>query len=162
NDPPVAGDDTAMTDEDTPVVINVLGNDSDVDGDPLTVSAVTQGAHGSVSINADGTLTYTPPANFNGSDAFTYTVTDRNGGPDTPPLRRPVARAHPAPVAAAATLTTAESHPAGGPPSASDVDGDPLQFLVVSGPAHGMLQLNASTGAFTYTPAPNYNGPDGF
>jgi len=54
-----------------------------VDGDALTVAAVTQGAHGAVTLNADGTLTYTPGANFNGSDAFTYTVSDGHGGTAT-------------------------------------------------------------------------------
>jgi VCBS repeat-containing protein len=162
NDPPEAGDDTAATDEDTPAVINVLGNDQDVDGDPLTVSAVTQGSHGSVVINANGTLTYTPAANYNGSDAFTYTVSDGNGGSDTATVLVNIRPVNDAPVAAGGTVTTAEDQPTSGTLSASDVDGGPLQFLVVSGPTHGTLQLNASTGAFTYTPALNYNGADSF
>uniref|UniRef100_UPI0014216010 Ig-like domain-containing protein n=1 Tax=Thalassoroseus pseudoceratinae TaxID=2713176 RepID=UPI0014216010 len=83
NDAPIAVDDDATTDEDTPVVINVLANDSDVEGDTLTVSAVTPGTNGTVTINPDGTLTYTPAANFAGSDTFTYTINDGNGGSDT-------------------------------------------------------------------------------
>ena len=83
NDPPVAAADTAVTDEDTPVTIAVLGNDSDVEGDTLTVAAVTSGAHGAVAINNDGTVTYTPNLNFNGSDSFSYTVSDGHGGSST-------------------------------------------------------------------------------
>ncbi|MGM3161912.1 Ig-like domain-containing protein, partial [Dickeya undicola] len=67
NDAPVAANDTATTAEDTPVTVNVLANDSDVDGDTLTVTAASAG-HGTVVINANGTLTYTPAANYNGSD----------------------------------------------------------------------------------------------
>jgi len=76
NDTPVPIGDAATTDEDTPVVIDVLANDTDIDGDTLAVDSVTQGANGSVAINADGTLTYSPALDFNGSDSFIYTVTD--------------------------------------------------------------------------------------
>src|SRR5207244_6665286 len=73
---PQALDDTDATSEDTPVTVAVLANDSDPDGDPLTISSVTQGAHGTVVVNADGTLSYTPDANFNGTDTVSYTVTN--------------------------------------------------------------------------------------
>lgn len=63
----------------TPVTIFVLSNDSDPDGDPLTITATTDGANGTVS--TDGTsVTYTPNASFTGSDSFTYTISDGNGG----------------------------------------------------------------------------------
>jgi hypothetical protein len=80
NQPPVAVDDAYVTDEDTPVDIDVLTNDTDADGDLLSVSSVTQPANGSVVINPDDTLTYTPVAGFTGEDNFTYTVNDGNGG----------------------------------------------------------------------------------
>jgi len=54
----------------------LLADDTDVDGDRLVVSGFTQSAHGTVSANADGTLTYTPDLNFNGPDAFKYEVSD--------------------------------------------------------------------------------------
>ncbi len=82
NDAPVAVDDSFTTAEDTAVTVNVLTNDSDLDGDTLTVSAVTQGASGSVAIVAGG-VQYTPNANFNGADSFTYTLSDGNGGTAT-------------------------------------------------------------------------------
>ena len=69
--------------EDGTVNIGVLGNDTDPDGDILTVTAVTQGAHGAVVINPDKTVKYTPAANYNGPDAFTYTISDGNGGTAT-------------------------------------------------------------------------------
>lgn len=79
---PVANVDTASTYEDTEVTIDVLANDSDFDEDTLSVSTVTQGANGSVAINPDKTVTYTPNAGFIGTDSFTYTVDDGEGGSD--------------------------------------------------------------------------------
>ena len=83
NSPPAAQDDTAVTNEDTPIVINVLSNDSDPDADPLSVSGLTQGSAGSVTLNGNQTVTYIPNLNYNGTDSFTYTVSDGNGGNDS-------------------------------------------------------------------------------
>ncbi|CAB5102353.1 hypothetical protein D3OALGB2SA_1914 [Olavius algarvensis associated proteobacterium Delta 3] len=80
NRPPVAEDDFAVTNEDTPLLIEVLANDHEPDGDPLNVDSVTQPANGTATINADNTVTYTPNPNFHGSDSFTYMVSDGNGG----------------------------------------------------------------------------------
>ncbi|MCK5181398.1 MAG: tandem-95 repeat protein, partial [Dehalococcoidia bacterium] len=82
NDPPVAVNDSAIIKEDTPVIIDVLNNDSDVEGDTLTVDSVTQGTNGSVSNNGSYVV-YTPATGFNGTDSFSYTVSDGNGGTDT-------------------------------------------------------------------------------
>ncbi|WP_315903710.1 retention module-containing protein [Pseudomonas citronellolis] len=79
NDAPVAKPDSASTQEDKPVTLNVLANDSDVDGDALSVTSAFA-SNGSVTVNADGTLTYTPKANFSGSDSITYTISDGHGG----------------------------------------------------------------------------------
>jgi hypothetical protein len=80
----VAVDDSAITDEDTRVTVNVLANDSDPDGDALTVSDyVTASAQsGTVSCAGDGVCTYTPPAGLSGTDTFTYTANDGKGGTD--------------------------------------------------------------------------------
>ena len=83
NRPPVANADTATTVGTTPVRIAVLANDSDPDGDPLTVTSTTRPAHGSVVINADRTVTYTPSARFYGTDTFRYTLNDGRGGTAT-------------------------------------------------------------------------------
>ena len=81
NDPPVAVDDSATTPEGAAVTISVLDNDSDADGDTLTVGSVTQGTHGSV-VNNGGDVTYNPDSGFSGTDSFTYTVSDGHGGTD--------------------------------------------------------------------------------
>ncbi len=76
NSMPVAIDDAATTSTDTSVAIDVLANDTDSDGDTLSVQSITQAANGTVVENPDGTLSYTPNAGFSGVDSFTYTVSD--------------------------------------------------------------------------------------
>jgi len=83
NQPPEANGDSAVTDEDTGVTVDVLANDDDVDGDSLTVESVAQGSHGTVGINPDDTVTYTPDSDYYGTDSFTYTASDGKGGTDT-------------------------------------------------------------------------------
>jgi len=80
---------------------NGSGSDSDVDGDTLTVSAtlVTNVVNGALTLNTDGTFTYTPDANFNGSDSFEYTLDDGNGGTDTAIVTLTVNPVNDAPVA---------------------------------------------------------------
>jgi VCBS repeat-containing protein len=76
---PVAANDAYAVNEDTPLNVaapGVLGNDSDPDGNPITAVKVSDPAHGTVTLNADGSFTYTPAANYNGPDAFTYHATD--------------------------------------------------------------------------------------
>src|SRR5204863_460194 len=71
--------DSYTTAEDAALTITapgVLGNDSDIDNDPLTATLVSGPAHGSLTLNADGSFTYTPDANYNGADSFTYTAND--------------------------------------------------------------------------------------
>jgi hypothetical protein len=106
NDAPVAADDAISGDEDTDITGDVLadngsGSDSDVDGDTLTVSAtlVTNVVNGALTLNTDGTFTYTPDANFNGSDSFEYTLDDGNGGTDTAIVTLTVNPVNDAPVA---------------------------------------------------------------
>jgi hypothetical protein len=83
NDNPLAVNDAAPTAVDTVVIIDVLGNDSDPDSDPLNVTGATNGANGTISVNLDDTVTYTPNLGFTGTDSFTYTIDDGNGGTDT-------------------------------------------------------------------------------
>ena len=79
NDPPLAVDDAAETVEDTPAFIDVLANDSDPNGDPLTVVEVSAPAHGTAMVAAAGTVEYTPEPDFHGTDRFTYVVGDGSG-----------------------------------------------------------------------------------
>jgi len=79
NDTPTADDDAYVTDEDVPLTVaasGVLGNDGDVDGDPLTASVTSGAGHGSVELTADGSFTYTPDPHFNGTDSFGYRAND--------------------------------------------------------------------------------------
>jgi len=80
NDAPVAVNDTSATNEDTALTLHVLSNDSDVDGDNLTVQSVTAPTHGTATIIQDSLVIYTPEADWSGSDQFTYTASDGNGG----------------------------------------------------------------------------------
>lgn len=77
--PPVANTDNAGTYADTPVLIDVLANDTDIDGDPLTISALGNAGHGTVQIE-NGKVRYSPEAGYTGDDAFIYTVSDGAGG----------------------------------------------------------------------------------
>ncbi len=79
NDVPVATADSFSTAEDTPLVVDgpgVIGNDTDADGDSLTAVLVRGPRHGTLALNADGSFSYTPAANYNGADSFTYQVND--------------------------------------------------------------------------------------
>ena len=74
--PPVANDDIAFTNRNIPAILDILFNDNDVDGDPLSIASVMQGTNGTVTLNADNTVTYTPHPDFIGTDSFMYTITD--------------------------------------------------------------------------------------
>ncbi|MEL6885054.1 MAG: Ig-like domain-containing protein [Pseudomonadota bacterium] len=102
NTAPVAVDDGPVTvDEDTSVTINVLDNDFDDDGDPITITDASAD-NGTVTINADGTLTYVPDADYNGTDMITYTIADGVGGTDQAIVPITVNPVNDAPVTAAA------------------------------------------------------------
>ncbi len=83
NQPPVAVDDVVTTLEDTAETISVMSNDTDPEGHQLEVTAVTQPANGTVTINPDGTVTYVPDAEYSGPDSFTYTVCEVTGTPSS-------------------------------------------------------------------------------
>jgi hypothetical protein len=82
NDSPVAADDTATADEGASITIQVLANDADVDGDPLTVAGLNAVSNGTVTSSGEGTITFTPDSGFSGEGSFEYTVSDGNGGTD--------------------------------------------------------------------------------
>src|SRR5205823_5931995 len=163
NDAPVAANDAYSTNEDTALNVaaaGVLANDSDVDGDALTAILVSSPAHGSVTLNANGSFTYTPAANYNGGDSFTYKANDGALNSNVATVSITVTAVNDAPVANAQSATTAEDTAKAITLTASDVDGDTLTYSIVSGPLHGSLSGTAPN--VTYTPAANYNGPDSF
>jgi len=157
NDAPIALPDTAVAGS-TPIDIAVLGNDSDPDGDPLTVSSVTPPSSGTVTINPDGTLRYTPEPGFIGEATFSYTISDGQGGMATATVtvavgvgnRPPVAQPDGATVGTAAVDIPVLAND-------SDPDGDPLTVTVVAPPAQGTVTINPD-GSLHYTPPPGFVG----
>ncbi len=168
NDPALALDDSATTGEDSPVNIAVQGNDSAGpanENSALTTTAVSDPPHGTAVINPDGSVTYTPDLDYNGSDSFTYTVCDAEGSCATATVTVLVELVNDPPLANDDSVTTPEDTPAifNVLANDSDVDGNlnPGSVTVLSGPSNGTL-VNNSNGNFTYTPAANFNGADSF
>jgi outer membrane protein OmpA-like peptidoglycan-associated protein len=142
-------------------VLDVLANDSDVDGDALTLVAVGSAGNGQVSI-AGGVLVYTPAAGFVGSDSFSYTIEDGFGGQAQANVSVVVRDPNTAPQAA----DDAASTPAGQPVSIavlsndSDPDGDALQVISFTQPNSGAVVQDGDV--LVYTPADGFSGVDGF
>jgi hypothetical protein len=166
NDPPSAAADTLTAPEDGDAEADVLANDVDVDGDALSVTGSTDGAHGDVSCTPAGTCTYTPAADYAGPDTFTYTVADGNGGTDTASVSVTVTPENDAPVAGDDALTTEMDTQGSVDVLANDVDvdGDALALETDSwsDPEHGSVSCEPASGVCTYTPDPGYLGPDSF
>jgi len=157
---PVAEDDTATTDEDVAVVVDVLSNDSDPDGDTLTVTEATAN-NGTVTINEDGTLTYTPDADYNGSDEITYTISDPDGNTDSALVDVTVNPVNDDPVANDDAVTTEQNDPITFDPTENDtdVDGDDLTVSEIGDPENGTVTINED-GTVTYTPNEDFYGED--
>ena len=147
----------------------MLGNDTDADGDPLTATLVDDATHGELTLNADGSFSYTPETGFTGSDTFTYMANDgtADGNVVTVTLTvtpegtgTPIEAADDSYSVDAETTLTIDV--AGGV-LANDVDaeGDPLTAAVVTGPANGTVTL-AADGSFVYTPNAGFTGSDTF
>ena len=117
-------------------------------------------------MNANGSFTYTPAADFAGSDSFTYRASDGTLTSNVATVTITVTAANDTPAGGRRCLhhgeDTALTVPAPGVlGNDSDPDSEPLTAVLVTGPGHGTLTLNAN-GSFTYTPAANYTGPDSF
>ncbi len=163
NDPPVAVDDSATTPQDTAVDVNVLANDTDVDGDTLSLTAVGAASHGTVSV-VSGKAHYVPNPGYTGGDSFSYTVSDGHGGTDTGHVSvdvTPSAPVNHAPNATDTAYTFPEDNVQTVTLPATDPDSNPLTYSIVTGPSHGTLGA-VSGNHVTYTPSPNFNGSDSF
>jgi hypothetical protein len=159
NDNPTAGNDTAAVAEDSGAnMINVLGNDSSLpeSDETLTITEVTQGANGTVTIVNNGlNVSYAPAANFFGTDSFTYTISDGNGGAETATVNVNVTAVNDAPSITGAIITRQQN--AGGSisqiASVSDIDpGDSLTVKVITAPT-GVVVSNIANdnGSITAT-----------
>ena len=161
NSPPVAVNDSATTPKNTPVTIPVLANDTDADHDTLSVTHLTNPAHGAVALNANNTVTYTPNAGFLGTDTFTYTAND--GPHDSNVATVTVQVKNTPPVGVDDSASTFKNIPVtinvlG---NDSDADGDAISVSSLGSPAHGSATLNADK-TVTYTPNAGFSGTDSF
>ncbi|MBI2513200.1 MAG: tandem-95 repeat protein, partial [Opitutae bacterium] len=157
NDAPVATDNSIATDEDVAVTLT-LGA-SDVDGDLLTFAITTAPAHGTLS-GTPPNLTYTSAPNYHGADSLTFIAHDGTIASAPAMVAFTISSVNDAPVAVPVSATTAEDTAVALALTGSDVDGDPLTFVVTSQPAHGVLSGAAPN--LIYAPAANYHGVDNF
>ena len=181
NDAPVANADAVTTSEDTPVTFDVRANDTDIDSAARTVThingsaiaaggSVTLGDGGLVGMNTDGTLTYTPAPNANGTRSFSYTISDGDGGSASSTVNLTVTPVNDAPVANPDSVTVNEDASVNFDVRANDtdIDGGSRTVTHINGSAisvggtvtlsdGGRVLLN-SNGTLTYTPVANANG----
>ncbi len=172
NEPPVANNDQYSVNEDESLSGNVIagdqgeGVDTDVDGDTLTILSNTNPENGTVEIDESGNFTYTPNADFNGTDSFDYTISDGNGGSSTATVTIIVDGVDPFPIANDDEYTvdedqtlTVEANGVLG--NDEDIDGDTSIPVLTIEPENGNVILNED-GSFSYTPDENFNGTDSF
>ncbi|MEE2933475.1 MAG: tandem-95 repeat protein, partial [Pseudomonadota bacterium] len=159
NDTPIGQDHSAAGAEDT--VINGLITATDIDGDSLTFSLANEPTNGFVDVNKDGSYSYRPNANYNGSDSFTYLVSDGNGGTATGAVTLDVTAINDAPISAGVELSVSEDSSVSGVLSATDIEKDTLSFSLASD-GKGGTAIVKPDGSFIYTPNPNYSGSDSF
>ena len=161
NDAPVAVNDNAFENENTTSNnINVIANDTDIEFDELTVTAVTTAGTGTVTVNADNkSVDYTPATNFNGTEIITYTVSD---GKDTDTGTLTIL-VNDAPVAVDDTLTVLEDSAlttTNVVDNDTDFEGDELTLTSVFSSGTGTVTINSDNKSVDYTPAANFNGKE--
>nr|MBP7689603.1 tandem-95 repeat protein [Thermoflexales bacterium] len=161
NTAPTAVDDTASTNEDTPVSISVLANDSDPDSDPLSIAALGSPAHGNVIISGTTQLVYTPTLNFNGTEVFTYSAND-GALSAVATITVTVNPINDAPTAVGDSVATNEDTPVVISPLSNDTDveGNVLALGTLGLPSHGTASISGTQ--IIYTPTLNFNGTDNF
>jgi len=169
NRPPVADDDAAATDEDTPVTVTkatMLAGDNDADNDPLAITGIANVTNGTTVFNAlTGAVAFTPTANFHGTAGYDYTLSDGKGGTDTGHVTITVASVNDLPVADDEAATTSEDLRLDIPLATLlagnvDADNDPLSVSAVFSATGGTVAIVGTVARFT--PTPDYNGPGGF
>ena len=166
NDDPVARADSYTVFESSVLTVDgpgVLVNDTDAENETLTAQLASGPSHGVLTLNANGSFTYTPNPGFSGDDSFSYRAI---AGPIGSPPAVVTIHVNDDPVARADSYTVAESGvlTVDGPGvlvNDTDAENETLTAQLASGPSHGVLTLNAN-GSFTYTPNSGYSGPDSF
>lgn len=164
NQAPVAQGDAGVVLEDGVLTVNapgVLANDSDAEGSSLTAALVSGPSNGTVTLDPSGRYVYTPAANFNGVDRFTYMANDGNSDSEVATVTLTVTPVNDAPIADGATGFEVDQNSSRGLSLiANDIDGDALNYLIVTPPSNGTLSGSGSQ--LVYTPNAGYSGPDGF
>lgn len=170
NQAPVANADTYSVDEDTTLTVPARGvpaNDTDADNNPLTAALVTGPANGTLTLNADGGFTYTPNANFNGSESFTYKANDGNADSNVATVSISVNSVNDPPTAVNDTATVAEDS---GPTAIPVLDndsvapdtGETLTIIAVTQGSNGAVAITGNGTGLTYRPNDNFAGTDTF
>lgn len=167
NAPPVAADDNYSTNEETALTVNapgVLTNDTDLENMALTAQKLTNPAHGTLTFNTDGSFTYTPVLNYAGPDSFTYRARDpAQASSPAATVNLTVNQVNDTPVGSPDTYGTnpgqqlVVSAAQGVLANDTDVDGQTLTAVLVTGPASGTLNLS-DNGSFNYTPPVGFSG----
>lgn len=157
NQRPIASPQTVTASEDIALPITLTGTDGD--GDSLTFVIVSSPAHGSL-IGTGQARTYTPSANYNGSDSFTFKVNDGTVDSASAVVSITVNPVNDPPVANPQSVTVVENTAKAITLSGADIDGNPLTFNIATSPAHGTL--SGTPPLVTYTPAGNFTGADSF
>lgn len=163
NDAPLAVDGNMVAVEDVPQSGTLVA--TDVDSAPLTFSIVAHPTHGTVTIidPATGTYTFAPAADYSGLDSFTFKANDGTLDSNTVTVSITITSVNDAPVAVDGSLTLTEDMAQSGILVATDVDSAALSYSLVTNPSHGTVTIiDPATGAYTYTPAAQYNGSDSF
>ena len=161
NDRPVARDDSAATDEDTATSIDVLLNDTDAEPGQLSITDLSDPAHGTATVEA-GRVRYTPDADYSGPDSFTYRASDGDDSSAPATVTINVRAVNDAPDADADAATTDEDTPTSVNvlQNDTDVDSGALTITNVSDPANGSAEV--VNGQVRYSPEPDFNGTDSF
>ncbi len=168
NDPPVALDDSYTVDHNTTLsvpALGVLANDTDPESDPLSATIGSAPAHGSLTLNDDGSFGYTPTSGYSGPDSFTYTASDGQSGSSTADVALTVLpRPNTAPTAngdvyALDQNTSLHVATPGLLGNDSDAEGDTLTVIAASAPLNGVAVVTAD-GSFSYTPNAGFSGSD--
>ena len=156
NSAPTANNDSYTTNEDTAKTDNVLTNDSDPEGNTLSVTANTQPSHGTVSVASDGAFTYTPTSNYSGSDSFGYTASDGTST-SSATVSITVTAVNDPPVATATSVSGTEDTKRSGIAVGTDVDSSSLTTSCTGAPTGSTVTDNGN-GTIDYTPPANLNG----
>jgi large repetitive protein len=161
NDAPVCSAASTSGNEDTTIAGSVSGSCSDVDGDSLTFARSVAASHGTATVNADGSFSYVPVADWHGSDSFTVTASDGISGAVEYVVSVTIASVNDAPVCSAVSASGSEDTTISGSVagSCSDVDGDGLTFVRSAAADHATATVNPD-GAYSYVPAANWHGSD--